>query len=343
LRINDEIVTEAEAYRNFELIAPLDILPTDSVEVVVSTSTGRQFGTLRWGKSGRPLPPAWRQGSHYRYPSFFLLGAAKSGTTSLHVWLDRHPEIFMSKPKEPYFFEMECELGADFYFSKYFGGWQGERVVGESRHRNLYLPYVPARVHNFNPEAKLLVVLRNPAERAVSHWWHWRSRGLEPLGPGESFEVDISRIQAGRSVSSPEEIAEYIAKLRPFGKGELRTYIDSGYYCEQLQRYLQLFRREQLHVILSDALEMHPAETTERVFEFLEVDSSHATRLDFDFRLVNRSKPGMWSQIDDSVWNRLLRHYEPHNRRLEQLLGCSLAHWDNAQRPVESGYGQVCA
>ena len=251
--------------------------------------------------------------------------------------MDQHPDIFMSKPKEPYFFEMEYELGAEFYFSKYFGGWQGERVVGESRPRHLYLPYVPTRIHNFNPEAKLIVVLRNPAVRAISHWWHERSRGLEPYGPLEAFEADIARISTGRGVRTPEEIAAYTALIKQQRKGDLRMYIDSGHYREQLQRYLQLFPREQLHVILFDDLAMHPAETMKRVFEFLEVESSYASRLDFP--LMNRSTRGMWNQIDDSVWSRLLEYYEPYNRQLEQLLGCSLAHWDNAPRPLEERPG----
>jgi hypothetical protein len=242
----------------------------------------------------------------------------------------------MSKPKEPYYFEMEHEFGAEFYFSKYFGGWDGERIVGESRPRNLYLPYVPMRIHNYNPDAKLIVVLRNPAERAVSHWWHERSRGLEPLEARDAFEADIARILTGRSVRTPAEISEYTALLKLQAKGELRMYLDSGHYCEQLQRYLQLFRREQLHIILFDDLAMRPATTLKHVFEFLGAESSHTDGLDFP--LMNRSMPGMWGRIDDSVWRRLLDYYQPYNRQLEQLVGFSLAHWDNARRPGDESF-----
>lgn len=74
--------------------------------------------------------------------------------------------------------------------------------MGESRHRNLYLPYVPVRIHNFNPEAKLVAVLRNPAERAASHWWHWRSRGLEQLGPWASFEAGALTLRPAWAITA---------------------------------------------------------------------------------------------------------------------------------------------
>src|SRR5204862_1223537 len=122
------------------------------------------------------LPPEWKNGSRMALPSFFVVGAAKSGTTSLHVYLDQHPDIFMSKPKEPFFFEAEYDRGPEYYYRRYFGGWNGQREVGESRHRNLYFPYIPARIHSYNPNARIIAVLRNPAERAISHWWHWYAR-----------------------------------------------------------------------------------------------------------------------------------------------------------------------
>jgi hypothetical protein len=179
LSVNGDRVAEAltNGEHRFELIAPVHVMSSTTVKVLVYDPDGNEVDSLVWGESARRMPSEWKKGSRFASPSFFVVGAAKSGTTSLHVYLDQHPDIFMSKPKEPFFFEAEYDRGFDFYYRRYFGGWKGQREVGESRHRNLYFPFVPARIHAYNPEARILAVLRNPVERAISHWWHWYARG----------------------------------------------------------------------------------------------------------------------------------------------------------------------
>ncbi len=95
---------------------------------------------------GEAAVGGWRPGPACQHPSFFVLGAAKCGTTSLHDYLAQHSDICMSSPKEPFYFEAEQLRGAGWYRSRYFAHWRGEPIVGESRHRNLYLPWVPERI-----------------------------------------------------------------------------------------------------------------------------------------------------------------------------------------------------
>jgi hypothetical protein len=299
--------------------------------VLAFDTAGRHLATFGWGEIARPLPAAWSADSGYGYPSFFVLGAAKSGTTSLHLQLDQHHEIFMSKPKEPFFFEAEFERGAQFYFNKYFGAWREEKAVGESRHRNLYLPFVPARIHSYNPRAKLIVLLRNPAERAISHWWHWHCRGSEPLLPEEALKADLARIDAGHRFQTPEQVDSYVRELRRDPHQSRGTYIDSGYYFDQLDRYMRLFDRSQLHIVFFERYVANPVETLRELFQFLNVDDSIAPLVDVS--PFNQSAPGMWKHVDGRLWRWLIEHYRPHNRRLEEFLGCSLASWDNASRP----------
>lgn len=94
------------------------------------------------------------------YPDFFILGAAKCGTTSLHAWLDFHPDILMSDPKEPFFFEAEYERGREYYRETYFKHWQGQPLTGDARHRNLYFSYIPERIRELNPAARFIILLR---------------------------------------------------------------------------------------------------------------------------------------------------------------------------------------
>ncbi len=205
-------------------------------------------------------------------PNFFIVGAAKSGTTFLYHYLKQHPDIFMSNPKEPFFFEAEFEKGLDFYRQKYFQSYKGERIIGEARHRNLYLPYVPQRIKELSPEAKIIIILRNPIERAYSHWWHWYSRKEENLSFEEALYEDLKRIKKG-ILFFGEEGEKLWKKNFDFktGKNEYRTYLDSGYYAEQIKRYFNLFPKENIKIIFSDDLFKEPQKILEDVFQFLEV------------------------------------------------------------------------
>ncbi|MEM1211282.1 MAG: sulfotransferase domain-containing protein [Planctomycetota bacterium] len=210
-------------------------------------------------------------------PNLFVLGAAKCGTTALHSYLSRFQSVCMSDPKEPFFFECEYDKGLAFYRQAYFAHWAGEPVIGESRHRNLFLPYVPERIAAVNPEARLIVLMRNPVERAVSHWNHYHSRGVERLNFPEAIADDLDRIASGRDLSTESERAAHCARMFPDelkreGIGLYRTYIDTGYYARQILRYLEHFPRAQLLPVLYDELVDPSGLTLAKVLAFLGVD-----------------------------------------------------------------------
>ena len=98
----------------------------------------------------------------------FLLGVAKCGTIFLSGQLDQHPDLHMSNPKEPFFFEAEYLRGLRFYQDKYFGGHELSQKTGEARHRNLLLPYVPKRIADSVMAPRFVVFLRDPVERTLS-------------------------------------------------------------------------------------------------------------------------------------------------------------------------------
>jgi len=291
---------------------------------------------------------------------FFILGAAKAGTTSVHAWLDQHPAVRMSDPKEPFFFEAEFEKGPDFYHARYFHAPETPQWLGDARHRNLYFPYIPARIHALFPDARLIAVLRNPVDRAYAHWWHWYRLGREALSFREAVAADAARIVAGQGVSTPAEIADYARTLDPDGMGPYRTYLDSGYYAEQLERYLALFPREQLLVIWFEELVAEPRRILADTCSFLGIDPVPVAGMDFAAR--NSSGRLRWRRARDKILARLAtqlrteplsvltragrkklferpplepdmrawlqQHYQPHNARLRKLLGVELARWD---------------
>lgn len=311
----------------FEWSIPESYSRIDSVSV--STAHGGMVlpahaDSVICGKTNRPLPLQWRATGHQRLPSFFILGAAKCGTTSLHGYFGQHPEICVSEPKEPHYFEAEFERGPSYYFNRYFSHWSSEPIVGEARHRNLYLPYVPELIYRYNPSARLIVCVRNPAERAISHWWHWFSRNEEPLPLRQSIQQDWERIQSGAPHHT--SFSEYAQSLYPNPRGFVRTYLDSGCYHEQILRYLSLFPKEQLRVILFEDFARDPAGVMTGLFEFVGADPSYALRC--DYTPLNRSEGGMLAHADRDILAWLVQHFRPHNELLSQLIGRNLDHWN---------------
>lgn len=309
-------------------------------------------------------------------PNFFILGAAKCGTSSLYRYLGQHPDIAFSDPKEPIFFEAQFEKGLDYYTRTYFAGWRGEARVGEARHRNLYLPYVPQRIHASYPEARLIVILRNPIDRAFSDWLMRRRSRHEKLDFDAAVDADLRRIESGMDFSTAEGARawqEHSLLLRQ-SKGKTpslrsewrtfryRTYIDSGYYARQIQRYLALFPGRQMKVVLLEDLSDDPRRVVGEVWRFLEVDSGVGladaspsnvgrkpaaemtrywvramlgdpllARVPERLRGASKSMLDRWNpdpQISPGTRSFLAAHFAPHNRALEPLIHRDLSHWD---------------
>jgi hypothetical protein len=193
-------------------------------------------------------------------PNFLIIGAMKSGTTALYYYLEQHPEIYMSPVKEPNFFSsQEQENAADAVtnigtYQDLFRGGSGKKALGEASHSYLYEPRAAADIKRYVPEAKLIAILRNPIDRAYSHFLHMVRTGMEPL---DDFA------QALRE----EEVR--IHKERTF-----QDYIGRGLYYNQLKRYFETFPREQVRVYLYEDLSGAPLSTVQDAFRFLEVDDS---------------------------------------------------------------------
>ena len=295
-------------------------------------------------------------------PNFLILGAAKCGTTSLYYYLKQHPQICMAEPKEPRFFEMEYAQGMDFYWQTYFASvWDGEPAIGEAAPRNLYLPYVGPRIKTEIPDAKLIVILRNPIERAFSHWWMTYSTGVEKLSFDAAMVANWQQLRDG--VNFEGEAGESLWREAIHWGGSYRTvkyrwYLDMGYYAQQLERYLELFPSTQVKILFNDDLRKRTQDVLEDVYAFLGVDTGFTAdttpqmvglpqnalpllRLAQLTRIQHLVPQSLRAKIlalfrhqsrkqrlnsVTRVW--LIEHYAPHNRALERLTGRDLVHWD---------------
>jgi len=298
-----------------------------------------------------------------RRPSFMILGAAKCGTTSLNHYLAQHPDVFLTShmPYEPLFFESEYERGLEYYWRKYYAAWSGEKAVGEARPANLFLPFVPERIRESVPDARFLVVLRNPVDRAFSLWWQRYSNGIEELPFEEALEKNLEQVRSGVTFEGAEGARLWKEHLSPMGGiWGYRLYLDLGYYAGQLKRYFEHFDREQFEIFLYEDLCRDPQEVVARAWRHIGVDPREtsidrtpqnvastwmAGRLRRSFRrnrLLRRLPDGLKQRVLDraarvgskpeasaSARCSLAEHYRPHNRELEGLLGRDLRHWSS--------------
>jgi hypothetical protein len=194
-------------------------------------------------------------------PNFLIIGAMKSGTTALYYYLEQHPQIYMSPVKEPNYFcsgEQENSVGNSATrigdYQDLFKDVSGEKAIGEASHCYLYEPEAAARIQDYIPDAKLIAVLRNPVDRAYSHFLHMVRNGSEPL-------TDFA--QALRE----EETGGY-------QKRNLQDYVGRGRYYDQLKRYFNTFSRDQIKVYLYEDLSNAPVDILQDAFRFLGVDDS---------------------------------------------------------------------
>jgi hypothetical protein len=192
-------------------------------------------------------------------PNFLIIGAMKSGTTALYYYLEQHPEIYMSPVKEPNFFSsQEQDNAADTVtdigtYQQLFGGAAGKKAIGEASHSYLYDPGAAAEIRRYISEARLIAILRNPIDRAYSHFLHMVRSGTEPL---DDFAQALQ-----------EEVG--IHKERTS-----QDYIGRGLYYDQLKRYFGIFPREQVKIYLYEDLSDAPISTVQDAFRFLKVDGS---------------------------------------------------------------------
>jgi Sulfotransferase domain len=200
-------------------------------------------------------------------PDFLILGAPKAGTTAIYHALKQHPGVFMPKQKELRFFAFDgkkIEKGdpvnrkvvtdIDTYRG-HFSDAEGSQIKGEASPGYLSSEEAPGRIRSTVPEARLIAILRNPVERAFSHFLFAVQQGYEP--------PDAKFLQALR-----DPYVDY----RGFRRR--RPYVIDGLYGRSLSRYLQLFGREQLHLIRYEELEASPQRVLHELYLFLELDTA---------------------------------------------------------------------
>jgi len=217
-------------------------------------------------------------------PNFFIVGANKAGTTSLYNYLQQHPEIFMSKNKEPMFFISEdLNLNAnrpDKQYRRYlidniedysalFDDVTSELAIGEASTAYLPNPLAPKNIRKLIPNAKFIAILRNPIERAYSAYTYNLQKGIDPVS---DFKLAIKEEQS---------------------KGNWRHYVKLGFYSKQIKNYFETFEDNQIKVFLYEDLKYDTNTILKNIFQFLEVDDTYTPDIskEHNVTLLPKNKP----------------------------------------------------
>lgn len=262
-------------------------------------------------------------------PTFVIIGAMRSGSTSLYKHLQGHPQVFMPR-KEIHFFDRRWDNGLDWYGHR-FDGYAGQPAVGEATPTYMSDPVALARMGEVIPGARLLAILRDPVERAYSHYWMEHARERD----GRTFAEAVADELAGEGTS------DYLAR---------------GRYAAQLAGVDAVYPRDQVRAVLLDDLRDRPGATFGEVCRYLGVDDGHVPgRLDARVnrfvsfrsmrvrgmrrrlpkafrigRIVGRlnAVEGAYPPIEPEVAAALRARFAPDNAALAEWLGRDLSGWD---------------
>lgn len=196
------------------------------------------------------------------FPNFFIVGAAKAGTTSLYRYLDQHPDVYMPSVKEPHWFsrvEPNPQRGVrpvttDAEYLALFKGRENERAVGEASPSYLWDVNAPERIKNCVPEARIIVSLRAPIDRAFSHYLMDMREGWQTKPFYEALREDYLRSTKGWGVS--------------------HLYVELGLYAAQLTRYLECFGHDRVLVIFFEEFVSDVHSTLTSIATFLRIEPS---------------------------------------------------------------------
>lgn len=254
-------------------------------------------------------------------PDFYIIGAQKSGTSSLYDYLCQHPAIVHRLGKEVHFFNNPSrrKKGLDFYRAHFstlrernrLSKALGYRLLeGEATPFSIH-PWIPKWVHEATPKAKLIFIVRNPVERAFSHYGHNQRAGREPLSFEDAIACEESRIEQDfqKLLIDPDCSArDYLAF----------SYLKRGRYDEQLQWWLKYFSRNQIHIVSFEEFVNNQHKVGAQIFDFLQVPV-----LNIDKTFCSNAKKADSKKLSMPIdlQEKLLAYFHPYNQSFFESIG----------------------
>lgn len=255
-------------------------------------------------------------------PDFLIIGGEKCGTTSLYEYLIRHPNILPVKGKEISFFDNKFHHGFGWYktffpsllIKKYNEMFLKNKVItGEGTPRYLNHPHAPKRISKLLPKVKLIVLLRNPVDRAFSHYNMEVARGREKLSFEKAIENEKERICAEYEKMERDE--SYYSRSYYW-----YSHLEAGIYIKHLKRWMELFPKNQFLIVKSEDLFKNTTTTYNKALQFLGLSY-------YKLPEYKKFKERKYEKLDIDLRKKLNDFFQPHNEQLYKFLGRDFA-WE---------------
>lgn len=254
-------------------------------------------------------------------PDFIIIGAQRCGTTSLYNYLTKHPCVVSSYKKEVHFFDINFGKGLAWYRAHFFPSFlykyyikqisKQDMVAGEASPYYIFHPHAPKRISEIVPRVKLIVLLRNPVDRAYSHYRNEVKLEVETLSFEDAIEREEERLRG--DVEKVLEDENYYSFNH-----QHYSYLSRGVYVDQLKIWMNLFPNEQILILKSEDFFNNPPTIFKRVIEFLNLPIWEPK----EYRKYNIG--WLARKMNATIRKRLIDYFEPHNQRLYEYLGVNL-------------------
>jgi len=249
-------------------------------------------------------------------PDFIIIGAMKSGTGALfNKFLAKHPCITTSTKKETHFFAENFNKGISWYLS-HFPTLEEKNIVniknsenlitGEATPYYIFHPHAARRISDTIPKVKLIAILRNPVDRAYSHFHHATRRKVEHITFEEAIKIEPERISNEK---------EKMKKDENYNSDDFRkySYLARGIYVDQIKEWMKYFPREQILILRTEDLRSHQDKTLQQAFEFLGVSN-------YKIPLTPPRLRKRYPEMRSTTRKYLIEYFKPHNERLAKFL-----------------------
>lgn len=249
-------------------------------------------------------------------PDFLIVGAMKSGTSTLYYNLAGHPNIIPAKKKEIHYFDEKFHKGLSWYKSKFplLSNPREDCITGEASPYYMFHPHAPRRIRETLPQAKIIVILRNPVDRAYSQYHHFYAQKRIKVSFEKAMQIEKNRIhREKRKMINNEKFHS--------GFYRMRSYLSRGIYVDQLQEFNYFYKKNQILTLKSEDFFANPQNTLGQIHQFLNLPD-HKFK---GFKVRNKPR---YSPMHPSTRKELVEFYKPHNERLYKFLGKDFG-WDS--------------
>jgi Sulfotransferase domain len=255
----------------------------------------------------------FKLGSRTR-PHFLIIGAQRCGTTTFYDVLTQASDVKPAAQKEVHFFDWQYGKGTKWYQNQFPRRLSPGEITGEASPYYLYHPLVPKRVKALLPDVRIIVLLRNPIDRAYSNYWFEVEGGYEKLSFADAIKAEPERLAACADPWQRDPMGRHFSH-------EHQSYLARGRYAEQLRRWLQSFDRASLHIVESKRFFSDPTAILGTTRKFLGLPrAAIAAPEDTPAPLAHRNAQ-TYEPMATETRQWLVDYFRPHNQQVYELCG----------------------